>query len=145
MKKLAVPFILLLAFLCLPPVAGAGMIKAYFTGFAVTGAQNGDEMRTGLKTLLASQLEGALILAVDTPAEADIIVSGSYVAFGAVFSMDAVAKNSAGAFLGRAFVQGEGKGEFVPAVGKLAQDLAGQVRKAYAVAPAGQAAASPAP
>lgn len=139
MKKLAVPFILLLALLFLVPAAGAGMIKAYFTGFAVTGTRNGDEMRTGLRTLLTSQLEGALILAVDTPAEADIIVSGSYVAFGAIFSMDAVAKNSAGAFLGRAFVQGEGKDELIPAVGRLAQDLAGQVRKAHVPQPTASA------
>jgi hypothetical protein len=138
MKKLTVPFMLLLAVLTFSTVAGAGMIKAYFNGFAVTGATNGNEMRTGLQTLLASELMGALILAVDTPAEADIYVSGSYVAFGAIFSMDAVARNSAGAFLARAFVQGAGKDELVPAVGKLAQGLADQVRKAHAFPSAGQ-------
>ncbi len=142
MGKRTVRFILLLALLALPHAAGAAMIKAYFKDFAVTGASNGDEMRKGLRTLLASRLGSALILAVDTPAEADILVSGDYVEFGTIFSVDAVARSSAGTFLARAFVQGDGKGELIPAVGKLAQDLADQVGKAYASLPGRQAAAS---
>lgn len=142
MRKRVVPFFLLLALLCSAHVAGAGVLKAYFPGFAVTGAQNRDEMRTGIQTLLVSRLGSEAIFAVDTPADADIIVTGSYVAFGGVFSIDAVARNGAGVFLGRAFVQGEGKDEFIPAVGKLARELASEVRKAYAPPPAGQSAAS---
>jgi hypothetical protein len=142
MGKRTVQIMLLFALFVFPHVAGAGMIKAYFSDFAVTGVRNGGEMRRGLKALLASRLEGALILGVDTPGDADILVSGSYVEFGGIFSMDAVAKNSAGVFLGRAFVQGEGKGELIPSLEKLAQDLADQVHKAYPSPPASQAAAS---
>lgn len=135
MGKRTVRFILLLAFLALPHIAGAGMIKAYFKDFAVTGPQNGDEMRRGLKTLLSSRLGSALILAVDTPAEADILVSGDYVEFGTIFSVDAVARSREGTLLARAFVQGDGKEELVPAVGKLASELAGEVRKASQSSP----------
>ncbi|HTG82860.1 MAG TPA: hypothetical protein VL949_13000 [Geobacteraceae bacterium] len=142
MGKHAVRFLLLLAVLSFPHVAKASMIKAYFSDFAVTGPQRGEEMQRGLKALLASRLGDALILSVDTPAEADILVSGSYVEFGAVFSMDAVAKNSTGAFLARAFVQGEGKGELIPSLEMLARDLADQVRKAYPPPSAPQAASS---
>ncbi len=145
MRNRAVPFFLLIALLCFAHSAGAGVLKAYFPGFAVTGAQNRDEMRTGLRTLLVSRLGGDAIFAVDTPADADIIVTGSYVAFGTIFSIDAVVRNSTGVFLARAFVQGEGKDELIPAVGKLAKELASDVRKAYALPPAGQPAASAAP
>jgi len=142
MRKRVVPFFLLLALLCSAHVAGAEVLKAYFPRFAVTGAQNVDEMRGGIQTLLVSHLTSEAIFAVDTPADADIVVSGDYLAFGGVFSIDAVARNRAGVFLARAFVQGEGKDDFIPAVGKLAKELASEVRKAYALPLAGQPAAS---
>jgi hypothetical protein len=135
MRNRVVPCFLLLALFCFAHAAGAGVLKAYFPGFAVTGAQDRDEMRTGLRTLLVSHLTSSGVFAVDAPAEADIVVTGDYVEFGKVFSIDAVAKNSAGVFLARAFVQGEGKDELVPAVGRLASDLASELRKANAPAP----------
>ncbi|HEY6871909.1 MAG TPA: hypothetical protein VI298_04175 [Geobacteraceae bacterium] len=143
MRNRAVPFLLLLALLCFAPSAGAGVLKAYFPGVAVTGAQNRDEMRTGLRTLLVSHLTSGGVFAVDTPADADIIVTGDYVEFGKIFSIDAVAKGKDGTFLARAFVQGEGKDELVPAVGKLAKDLVGDVRKGSAPLAGQPASAAP--
>lgn len=142
MGKRIVHCLLFMALFALPCAADANMIKAYFNDFAVTGVRNENEMRSGLKALLASRLGGALILGVDTPAEADIIISGSYVEFGGIFSMDAVAKNGAGLVLTRAFVQGQGKGELIPAIEKMARELVGEVRKAYLPPSAPQAAAS---
>ena len=51
-----------------------------------------DELKTVLQTLLMSRLAGEAITAVESPAGAEIMVSGSYVAFGKIFSLDAVAK-----------------------------------------------------
>jgi hypothetical protein len=113
------------------------MITAYLARFAVTGAQDKEETRKGVETLLISRLAGDAIFEVDTPAEADITLTGSYVEYGKVFGIDAVATNKAGTFLARAFVQGEGKEELIPAVAKLAKDLAGDVRRAYASASPG--------
>jgi predicted RecA/RadA family phage recombinase len=92
-------------------------------GFAVTGAENKDELRQALQSMLLSRLNGAAIRAVDLQDDAEVLVSGSYVVFGTVFSIDAVAKTAAGEMIDRAFVQGDSERELVAAVGKLAQQL----------------------
>jgi hypothetical protein len=130
MRKFAVPSFALLALLCSPHFTRAGMIKAYFSHFAVTGAKDREETQKGVENLLISRLAGDAIFAVETPAEADITLTGDYVEFGKVFGIDAVATSREGIFLARAFVQGEGKDELIPAVAQLARDLAGEVRKA---------------
>ena len=131
MKKHLVP--LIVSLWLLGPVSGAwaGMIRAYYAGVTVSGAQGKEDMSAGLKALLVARLNGALIFAVDTPAEADIIVTGNYAGVASVFSMVATAAGRDGMVLARASVQGEGRDELIPAVGRLAQDLADQVRKAY--------------
>jgi len=97
--------------------------------FAVTGGQNRDELKGNLQTLLSSRLSGEGLLAVESPAAADITVSGSYLVFGKIFSLDAVAKSSTGAVLARAFTQGSSQDELIPAMGKLAKMLADDVAK----------------
>src|SRR6266567_1479476 len=80
---------------------------------------------------MMSRLTGDTIIAVDSPAGVDITVTGSYVVFGKVFSIDAVAKNSSGNVVARAFAQGDSQDELIPAVGKLAKSLAEEVAKTY--------------
>lgn len=101
----------------------AGQLKAYVAPFAVTGAANGAELKSTLQNLLLSRLGSDSVIAVESPEGADISIKGSYIAFGKVFSLDAVAKNSSGQVLVRAFEQGESQDEMLPAVGKLAKRL----------------------
>ncbi|MBC8018919.1 MAG: VCBS repeat-containing protein, partial [Verrucomicrobia bacterium] len=75
-------------------------------------------------------------------AEADAIVTGTYVTIGKVFSVDALAKTAAGKTLTRAFVQGEGQDELIPAMGKLADKLSVELGKIYSTGQVPAAAAS---
>ncbi len=138
MKNRTVSCLVLLALCLAAHSASAALIKAYFTGFAVTGAQNREALRGGLQGLLASHLTSAAIFEVDTPAQADVAISGSYVGFGSVFGVEAVAKDSSGMVLARALVEGVGKDELLPAVERLAKELASDVRKAWPPASAVQ-------
>jgi hypothetical protein len=132
-------FLSLLHVFMLPPCASAREIRAYVAEFTVSGAQKGDELKRMLQTLLASRLSGENILTVDAPAGADVLVSGSYMAIGKVFSIDAVAKDATGKVMARAYAQGESQDELIPAVGKLAGKLGAALARTAAPA------ASPAP
>jgi hypothetical protein len=109
------------------------------------GVQNRDEMKSTLQMLLSSRLSSDTILAVSSAAEADAVVTGTYVTIGKVFSIDAVAKTAAGKTLARSFVQGEGQDELIPAVGKLADKLAVELGKVYAAGPSTTTAPLPVP
>jgi len=141
MKKL----IILLAALLIPLTvlpAFASQIRVFVADMNAVGVPNRDEMKNTLQTLLASRLNGERIAAVGSAAEADVIVTGTYVIIGKVFSLDALAKTSSGKTLTRAFVQGESQDELIPAVGKLADKLAADLTKIYSgdQTPAAQAA-----
>jgi hypothetical protein len=129
MSNVVFRIIMLIMILLCAAASWGAPIKAYVTPFAVTGAQNRDELKTVLQTLLMSRLAGDTITAVENPAGAEIVVSGSYVAFGKVFSLDAVAKSSSGTVLSRAFIQGDNQDELIPAVGKLATMLSGDLAR----------------
>lgn len=116
-------FVLLLHSIMLVPYASAREIRAYVAEFSVSGSQNGNDLKRMLQTLLASRLNGETILTVDGPAGADVLVSGSYLVIGRMFSIDAVAKDGAGKVLARSYAQGESQDELIPAVGRLASKL----------------------
>jgi hypothetical protein len=128
MKKY-VSLFLLLALSLAAQIARADQIKTYVTAFAVTGVQNKDELKAVLQSLLMSRLNGERTVVVESPAGAEVTVTGSYVAFGKVFSIDAVAKSGSGSVITRAFVQGDSQDELITAVGKLAKDLAAGIAK----------------
>lgn len=122
----------------------AGQIKAYVAPFTVTGAASGTELKTTLQNLLMSRLGSGAVIAVDTAESADVNIKGSYVAFGKVFSIDAVASGRDGKVLVRAFEQGESQEEVLSAVGKLAKTLvAGIEKSSVPVTAAVQPVASP--
>lgn len=136
--------IVLLALLLIPLAAVpsfAGQMRVFVAEMSSAGAQSRDEMRVTLQTLLASRLNGDGIMAVGSAAEADIVVSGTYVAIGRSFSIDAIAKSQAGKTVARAFVQGVSEDELIPAVGKLAEKLSAELMKS---GPAAQPAPAPA-
>ena len=137
MKKFAVCLALFLFFLYIPAV-GAAPIKAYVSEFSVTGGQNKDELKGILQTLLTTRITSDAVTTLDNKTGAEVIVSGSYLQIGKVFSIDAVARNVKGDVVTRSFVQGESQDELIAAVGKLAQVLAGGIAKNYVPAVSSQ-------
>jgi hypothetical protein len=114
--------------------AFAAQTRVFVSEFSAVGVQNRDELKTILQTLLASRLNSDSVIAVGTPAEADVLVSGTYIAIGKVFSIDAHARTVAGKTVTRAFVQGDAGEEIIPVVGKLADKLSGELAKVKGVA-----------
>jgi len=134
MKKLFL-ITLLLLLLCTASLHAA-QIRVFVADMNAIGVQNRDEMKSTLQMLLSSRLNSDKIMAVGSAAEADAVVSGTYVTIGKVFSVDALARTSSGKTLTRAFVQGESQDELIPAVGKLADKLSAELIKLYAAGPA---------
>jgi len=142
MKKQTVALVALLSILCAVP-AFAAQVRVFVADMNAIGAQNKDDMKATLQVLLSSRLNGDRILVVGSAAEADAIVTGTYVAIGKVFSVDALARTAAGKKLTRSFVQGEGQDELIPAMGKLADKLSDELGKIYSSGQAPAAAAPP--
>ena len=135
MKKLIVLLSVILISLTAVP-SFAVPLRVFVAEMTAAGAQNRDEMKLMLQTLLASRLNGDKIISVESAAEADALVSGAYISIGKIFSIDAIAKNQAGKAVARAFVQGGTEDELIPAIGKLAEKLSAELTKsAPAVAP----------
>jgi len=131
MRKQTIALIALL-FMLLTVPAFAAQVRVFVADMNAIGAQNKDDMKATLQMLLSSRLNGDNLVAVGSAAEADAIVTGTYVTIGKVFSVDALAKTAAGKTLTRAFVQGEGQDELIPAMGKLADKLSAELVKIYA-------------
>jgi hypothetical protein len=122
MKKLNIILAAVFVLLCAVPVFAA-QVRVFVAGVDATGMQNGDEMGRTLQTLLASRLNGPGVIVVGSAAEADALVSGTYISIGKIYSIDAIAKTPAGKILVRAFVQGGTQDELIPSVGTLAEKL----------------------
>ena len=116
-------------------LVGAAPLKVFVAEITVIGASNRDETQVTIKTLLTSRLNRGTVTTVATAAEADAVVSGSYIAAGKMFSLDAVA-TAGGRTLTRAFVEGDLDSGLIPAINKLAEKLAGEMGSVPAVAPA---------
>jgi hypothetical protein len=147
MKKRSVALVALFCILVAVP-ALAAQVRVFVADMNAIGAQNKDDMKATLQTLLSSRLTSDRIIAVGSAAEADAVVTGTYVTIGKVFSVDALAKTAAGKTLTRAFVQGEGQDELIPAVGKLAEKLSAELGKIYAagqLSPSAAVAVQPVP
>jgi hypothetical protein len=104
-------------------LAWAAPLKVFVARMNVTGVPNHDEMQSTMQTLLASRLTSDSLVTVSSQLEADVVVNGSYVVFGKIFSLDAVATTANGKTVTRAYVQGEGQDELIPVVGKIAEKL----------------------
>ncbi|GFE57215.1 VCBS repeat-containing protein [Geobacter sp. AOG1] len=141
MRKIAACLILLLSFVYVT-VGEAAVIKAYVSEFSVTGGQNKDELKGILQTLLTTRLASDAVTTLDNKTGAEVIVSGSYLQIGKVFSIDAVARNGRGDVVTRSFVQGESQDELIAAIGKLAQVLAEGIAKNYGLTASSQPAAT---
>ncbi|MEI6208989.1 MAG: hypothetical protein WCP20_19600 [Desulfuromonadales bacterium] len=134
MKKFVIICAAMLAPLLASP-AGAGPLRVFVADMNAVGMANKDEMKTTLQTLLASRLNSDQIVSVASAPEADVLVTGTYVAIGAVFSVDALARTTGGKSLTRAFVQGNHQDELIPSIGKLADKLSAELLKQLATIP----------
>ncbi|WP_224984637.1 hypothetical protein [Geomonas agri] len=130
MKRPIFATLVLLGTLLMAVAASAGTIRAYIAEFTVSSPDSGN-LKATLQRLLATRLAGDGIVTVDTAAEADVIVSGSYATFGKMFSLDAIAKSSSGKMLSTAFEQGESMDVLIPAVGKVSGKLKSDIAKQY--------------
>lgn len=130
MKKV----IVLLALLLVPLTAVssfASQLRVFVAEMNATGVQNREEMKLTLQTLLASRMNSDKISVVGSIAEADAIVSGTYVSIGKIFSIDATAKTPTGKLLTRTYVQGDTESELIPSIGKLADKLSAELIKVH--------------
>lgn len=103
---------------------GAGPLRVYVGEFNAVGVQGKDDVKTALQSLLASRLSSDKLLSVATAAEAELLVSGTYISIGKQYNIDAIAKSANGQTITRTFVHGEGgQDALFGAAGSLAQKL----------------------
>jgi len=107
----------------------AAPVKVYVAEMNAVGVPNRDEMKVSLQSLLASRLSGGALIAVANPGEADVTVTGTYVAIAGMFNLDAVAVLPGNKTLTRVFVQGDNQNQLMQAVGKLAEKLLPELAK----------------
>jgi len=146
MNRFGCCFVILLISILVGQPCHAERLKAYVTRFSVCSAENRDELNGALQTLLMSRLNSEEIQSIENQAEADVLVAGSYIVFGTVFSLDAVIRTSSGVFIDRVFVQGDTQNELIPGVAEMARQLQRAIlkwRPSSAVTGSVHAAASP--
>jgi len=114
--------------LCTMP-ALAAPFRISVAEFKVTGAAGKDELKDALQSMLASRLAGDNVQVVGANDAPDMTVIGTYIVFGKVFSLDGQLVGRNGKILGRAFEQGETADDVIPAIGRLAQKLTGEIGK----------------
>jgi hypothetical protein len=124
---------------------GEGRLNVFVNEFKITGVKGQDELKASLQGLLASRLSSNRVNATDSSSGAAVTVVASYIVFGKVFSLDAVARDSSGVIIARAFEQGESADDLIPAVGRLGKKLTAELEKlpvGSQAAPAAAAAAA---
>jgi len=142
MRRLIVSVMLLLVAI---PAFAAAPLRVYVGEFNAVGVAAKDDTRIVLQSLLASRLSSDKLLAVATAAEADLIVSGTYISIGKQYNIDAVAKTAAGQTVTRTFVQGEGGQEALfSAIPKLAEKLSADLTRQLAAGNIATIATAPA-
>lgn len=97
--------------------------KVQITEFTVVGAENTQELKNAIKSLLSSRITTGDVLAVDDDSGVIARINGGYTSFGKTFSIDASVKSASGEMLGRRYVQGENPSDLIPAIGRLAEQL----------------------
>jgi hypothetical protein len=130
----------------------AAQTKVFVADVTIAGAQNGDQLKAAMPGLLSSRLAAQNLTAVNDRKDADVEISGMFTQFGGVFSIDLIAKDATGKVVARAFEQGEGDKQVIPALGTVAQKLSDALHKVNvstaqpgAVVAASAVAAAPAP
>jgi hypothetical protein len=145
MKRLALTGLALLSLFLFPFVAGAEPLSAYIEPFKVTGAAAEANLPTTLQTLLASRVASSSLQVLDSAVGAQVLIKGSYIQFGKVYSIDVTARDPGGRVLARSYEQGEGQESLLQAVSKLAEKLNAALAAPVAVPPVKPASVPPPP
>ena len=112
--------------------------------FSVIAGEHAVRLKEALPALLSSRLAATGLKVTDSAAEATATVSGSYFQIGSSFSIDAQVKDADGSVRVRAFEQGQGDNDLLPAVTRLASKLAAQIAAFYQLPLPAPPAAAPA-
>ena len=134
MKHVLMYLGLLLICALTPAFAGAAQYTAYVEPFKIVGATGDAALPASLQTLLSSRLSGEALLVQDVPAGAQILVKGSLIQFGKVFSVDVAASYQTGQVVARAYEIVESKDDLPKALGKVAEKLTALLAKGPQVA-----------
>ena len=132
MKK-NIALLLFLSIVFMASSAFAGQINIFVSDFSVIGVQGKEEIKQVLKTMIASRLNSGRIAVNGNALEAEIVVNGTYIVIGKIFSLDAIARDKAGSILARVVVQGEGQDELIPAISSLVDKLSAELNKVSSV------------
>lgn len=116
-------WLLLLSCVALPSGVFAAALKTHVTEFNVVGVHNRDEMKATLQGMLASRLNPDQAQLVENPGQAELVITGSYAQFGKMFSIDLLLKQKAVDSVTKVFEQGEGEGDIIPAINRLARKI----------------------
>jgi len=113
--------ILACVFCCGINQAAAAPLTTYVSEFKVSGADSNADLPVMLQRMLASRLSPDHVQLVDSKKRAELVITGSYTAFGKMFSLDLALQNSANGNLSTLFEQGSGQDDIIPAMGRVAQ------------------------
>ena len=145
MKSFAPVVAVLALFLTVAGVSHASPPKIYVAEFTVTGVPDNPELKLTLQGILSSRLNPDLVQLVEKQDLAELMVIGSYALFGKMFSLDVLIKERENGKITKAFEQGEGQEDIIPAVGRLARKIDVELAKrAAAVTSATPATNAPA-
>ncbi len=104
-------------------------LRTFVSDFKVVGAPNGNELGSILPSLLAAKLKAELFTPVAKKEQAEVEISGSYVVFGKIFTLDATVKSFDDQLFIKLLEQGD-KDDTVPAaLDRLAEKIAAAVAK----------------
>jgi hypothetical protein len=113
----------------------AAPFKTHVEQFNVVGAPDNENLKQTLQGILTSRLSPELVQLVEKPDQAELLVIGSYALFGKMFSLDVLIKNMSNGGLIKVFEQGEGQGDVIPALGRLARKIDAELAKIPVSAP----------
>lgn len=142
MKRSMIAWCTLLLLALLPAAANAAPLAAYVEPFSVVGGAGDPTLPATLQTLLASRLSGEAVQVRDSSTGAQVLIKGTYIRFGKIFSIDVTARDAAGSVLARTYEQGEGEDALLPAISRLAEKLTSLLAPSRPQAPATQAPAA---
>lgn len=105
-------------------------LKTFVNDFKVVGAPNENELGSILPSILAAKLSPELFTPVGKKELAEVEISGSYVVFGKIFTLDATVKSYDDQLFVKAFEQAEKEDDVPAALDRLAAKIGAAVTKA---------------
>jgi len=101
--------LLVVSVLMAVPALAAGPLRVYVGEFNAVGVAAKDDAKAALQALLASRLNSDKLLTVSSPAEAEVVVGGTYLTIGKQYNLDAFARTAGGQTISRTVMcRGEG-------------------------------------